>query len=288
MRSSGASKPSSPNSSPANPNTQDGPSPRLAVVASIDLNADVGEECGNDIALFDVVTTANVAAGGHAGGGPILIETVATCAARKVAVGAHPSYPDRENFGRLSRHDEYESKALTDLIRTQILDVAAACAASGTTLTHVKAHGALYHDIAREPAAADAFLAAVLDVARDIDADLYVTGSPNSSLQAGAQARDIAFVTEAFIDRLYHPDGTLAPRSQPNAVHADPQMALAQATSIALEGCVQASDGTVIDLNAQTLCVHGDSPDAVAMARAVHRQLTEQGVIISPVARVVD
>jgi len=257
-------------------------------VASIDLNADVGEECGDDVALFDVVTTANVAAGGHAGGGAVLIETVASCAARNVAVGAHPSYPDRENFGRLSRHDEYDSKALTELIRTQILDVAAACAASDTRLTHVKAHGALYHDIAREPAAADAFLAAVLDSAKDLDAYLYVTGSPNSSLQTVAQARDIPFVAEAFIDRLYHPDGTLVSRSQPNAVHADLQTALTQATSIVLEGCVQTSDGTVIDLTAQTLCVHGDSPDAVAMARAVHRQLTQQGVTIFPIARAVD
>ena len=257
-------------------------------MASIDLNADVGEECGDDVALFDVVTTANVAAGGHAGGGAVLVETVATCAARNVAIGAHPSYPDRENFGRLSRHDEYESKALTELIRTQILDVAAACAASGTTLTHVKAHGALYHDIARESEAADAFLAAVLDSAKDLDADLYVTGSPNSSLQAVAQARNIAFVAEAFIDRLYHPNGTLASRSQANAVHVDPQMALAQATSIALEGRVRTSNGSVIELAAQTLCVHGDSPDAVAMARAVHQRLTEHGVKICPIARVAD
>ena len=263
-------------------------SPRLAGMASIDLNADVGEECGDDDALFDIVTTANVAAGGHAGGGAVLVETVESCVARNVAVGAHPSYPDRENFGRLSRHGEYDSKTLTELIRTQILDVAAACAASGTTLTHVKAHGALYHDIARESEAADAFLAAVRDSAKDLDADLYVTGSPNSSLHSAAQAHDVTFVAEAFIDRLYHPDGTLVSRSQPNAVHADPQTALTQATSIALKGCVQTSDGTVIDLTAQTLCVHGDFPDAVAIARAVHQQLTEHGVTISPVTRVIN
>ena len=253
-------------------------------MASIDLNADVGEECGDDAALFDVVTTANVAAGGHAGGGAVLFETVASCAARNVAVGAHPSYPDRENFGRLSRHSEYDSKALTQLIRSQILDVAAACAASGTTLTHVKAHGALYHDIGRDLDLADAFLAAVLDVAEDLDLDLYVTGSPNSLLQAEAQARDVAFVAEAFIDRLYTPEGMLAPRSQPDAVHSDPLIALQQAMSIALEGRVRTSDGSLIDLAAQTLCVHGDSPDAVAMARSVREQLTENGVTISPIA----
>jgi len=260
-------------------------SPRLADMASIDLNADVGEECGDDDALFEVVTTANVAAGGHAGGGAVLIETVTNCAARNVAVGAHPSYPDRENFGRLSRHGDYDAQTLTSLIRSQVLDVAAACTSSGTTLTHVKAHGALYHDIARDNEAANAFLTAVVDVAADIGSDLYVTGSPTSRLQSAAQAHGVAFVPEAFIDRLYNPDGTLAPRSQPHAVHTDPQIALEQAITIALEGRVRASDGSMVDLAARTLCVHGDSPDAVAMARAVHLQLTEQGVAISPISQ---
>jgi UPF0271 protein len=255
-------------------------------MTSIDLNADVGEECGDDAALFEVVTTANVASGGHAGGGDVLIETVTSCAARGVAVGAHPSYPDRENFGRLSRRGEYDAHALTTLIRSQVLDVAAACSASGTTLTHVKAHGALYHDIARDPEAAAAFLAAVLDVSTDVGSDLYVTGSPTSQLRSAALARGVAFVSEAFIDRLYNPDGTLAARSQPNAVHTNRQVALEQATSIALEGRVRVSDGSVIDLAAQTLCVHGDSPDAVAMARAVHQQLTEHGVTLSPISLV--
>ena len=254
-------------------------------MASIDLNADVGEECGDDDALFEVVTTANVATGGHAGGGAVLIETVTSCAARNVAVGAHPSYPDRQNFGRLSQRHHHDAPSLTSLMRGQILDVAAACAASGTTLTHVKAHGALYHDIERDAEAADAFLTAAIDVARDTGSDLYVTGSPTSRLQEVAQARGVVFVAEAFIDRLYNPDGTLAPRSQPNAVHTDPQIALEQAISIALDGRVRASDGSVIELAAQTLSVHGDSPDAVAMARAVHQQLTEQGVAISPISQ---
>ena len=254
-------------------------------MTGIDLNADVGEECGDDDALFEVVTTANVAAGGHAGGGAVLIETVTNCATRNVAVGAHPSYPDRGNFGRLSQRHHHDAQSLTSLIRSQVLDVAAACAASRTTLTHVKAHGALYHDIARDTEAADAFLTAVLDISTDIGSDLYVTGSPASQLRSAAQARSVAFVPEAFIDRLYSPDGTLAPRSQPDAVHADPLIALQQAKSIALEGRVRASDGSMIDLAARTLCVHGDSPDAVAMARAVHRQLTEQGVAIAPISQ---
>lgn len=253
-------------------------------MASLDLNADVGEECGDDAALFEVVTTANVAAGGHAGGGDVLIETVTSCAVRNVAIGAHPSYPDRENFGRLSKRGEYDTQSLTALIRDQVLEVAEACAMSETALTHVKAHGALYHDIARDTEAAEAFLTAVLDVATVIGSDLYVTGSPTSQLQSVAQARGVAFVAEAFIDRLYNSDGTLAPRSQQNAVHADAQTALAQAASIALDGRVRTSDGSMIKLDARTLCVHGDSPDAVSMARAVHQHLTEHGVAISAIA----
>lgn len=253
-------------------------------MASIDLNADVGEECGDDAALFEVVTTANVAAGGHAGGGTVLTDTVNSCAVRDVAVGAHPSYPDKENFGRLSRRHEYSPSTLTSLIRDQVIEVAAACASSGTRLTHVKAHGALYHDIMREAEAAHAFLTAVLDVAKDLGSDLYVTGLPTAHLQSAARDRDVRYVTEAFIDRLYNPDGSLVPRSQPDAVHRDPEAALAQATSLALDGRVQASDGTMIDLTAQTLCVHGDSPGAISMARAVRQRLIEHGITITAIA----
>lgn len=252
-------------------------------MATIDLNADVGEECGDDAALLGLVTTANVAAGGHSGGGEVLTETVNLCASGKVAVGAHPSYPDRENFGRLSKKDEYSSADLTALIRAQVLEVAAACEVSGTRLTHVKAHGALYHDIARDSDAANAFITAVLDATREIGRDVYVTGSPTSQLRSAAQDRDVFFVAEAFVDRLYHPDGTLASRSHPDAVHRDPRTALAQAASIVLDGCVQASDGSTIDLHAQTVCVHGDSPGAIQMAQAVRTHLTDNGISIAAI-----
>jgi UPF0271 protein len=252
-------------------------------VAAIDLNADVGEECGDDAALLEVVTTANVAAGGHSGGGEVLTETVTCCAACNVAVGAHPSYPDRENFGRLSRKHAFSTANLTALIREQVLDVAAACDASGTRLTHVKAHGALYHDIASDPDAANAFLTAVLHASTDIGRDVYVTGSPTSQLRSAAQARDVFFVAEAFIDRLYNPDGTLVSRSHPHAVHRDLQAVLDQATSIVMDARVRASDGSIIDLQAQTVCVHGDTPGAVEMARAVREYLTDNGITISAI-----
>ncbi len=142
----------------------------------IDLNADVGEECGDDATLLDVVTSANVAAGGHAGGDEILRATVEQCARRDVAVGAHPSYPDRANFGRVSMKGEYDATQLTEVLQHQIRAVATACSAAGTSLTHVKAHGALYHDAATDDAIAESFIAAVTKVSTEIGADLYVTG----------------------------------------------------------------------------------------------------------------
>ncbi|MCH9787942.1 MAG: LamB/YcsF family protein [Actinomycetia bacterium] len=252
----------------------------------IDLNADVGEERGNDAALLDVVTSANVAAGGHAGGDEVLRSTVEQCARRNVAVGAHPSYPDRANFGRVSIKDEYEVTHLTDVLRHQIRAVAAACSVAGTSLTHVKAHGALYHDATNDDAIAESFIAAVTKVSTEIEVDLYVTGAAGSRLQDVAEASNIRFVAEAFVDRAYNTDGTLVPRSQAGAVHDDLPVAVSQALSIALNGQVDTIDGTVIDLTARTLCVHGDSPEAAAMAGAVRTELIARGVTITPIADV--
>jgi UPF0271 protein len=187
----------------------------------IDLNADVGEECGDDATLLNVVTSANVAAGGHAGGDEVLRATVEQCARRDVAVGAHPSYPDRANFGRLSMKGEYDVTHLTEVLRHQIRAVATACSAAGTSLTHVKAHGALYHDAASDDAIAESFIAAVTKVSTEIGADLYVTGAAGSRLLEVAEASSIRFVAEAFVDRAYNTDGTLVPRSQAGAVHDD-------------------------------------------------------------------
>jgi UPF0271 protein len=252
----------------------------------IDLNADVGEECGDDAALLNVVTSANVAAGGHAGGDDVLRSTVEQCARRNVAVGAHPSYPDRKNFGRVTMKDEYDVTHLTDVLRHQIRAVAAACSAAGTSLTHVKAHGALYHDAASDDAIAESFISAVTQVATDIGTDLYVTGAAGSLLQDVAAASTVRFVSEAFVDRAYNADGTLVPRSTVGAVHEDPTVAVSQALTIALIGQVDTIDGSVIDLAARTLCVHGDSPEAAAMAGAVRTELIARGVTIAPIADV--
>ena len=181
---------------------------------------------------------------------------------------------------------EYDVAHLTEVLRHQIRAVATACSAAGTSLTHVKAHGALYHDAASDHAIAESFIAAVTTVSTEIGADLYITGAAGSRLQDVAEASTIRFVAEAFVDRAYNTDGTLVPRSQAGAVHDDVPVAVSQALSIALNGQVDTIDGTVIDLAARTLCVHGDSPEAAAMAGAVRAELIAHGVTIAPIADV--
>ena len=174
-------------------------------------------------------------------GDDVLRATVEQCARRNVAVGAHP-YPER-HFGRLSMKGEYDATHLTEALRHQIRAVATACSAAGTSLTHVKAHGALYHDAASDDAIAESFIAAVTKVSTEIGADLYVTGAAGSRLQDVAEASSIRFVAEAFVDRAYNTDGTLVPRSMAGAVHNDLPVAVSQALSIALNQQVDTIDG---------------------------------------------
>lgn len=245
----------------------------------IDLNADLGEECGDDESLLAVVTSANIACGGHAGGGQTLLDTMRSARAHQVAVGAHPSYPDRAAFGRVSRFQAMARHQLFASVVSQIVQAGEAATRAGTQLTHVKAHGALYNDAASEPGPADALLTAVLWACRNLDVDtLPVLGMTGSPLHKLADARGIPFLREAFADRVYLPSGLLAPRAQPNAVHHDPHAAIDQAIRIAVHQEVVAIDGTTIPMRADTLCLHGDTPGAADMARLVRQALEAHGV----------
>lgn len=253
-------------------------------MATIDLNADVGEECGDDAALLAVVSTASVAAGGHAGGGDVLHATVRTAAAAGVAVGAHPSYPDRAGFGRVSKAVDHGPGGIADFVRDQVLDVAAACAAQGVRLAHVKAHGALYHDAAGDPDLAEAFLSGVLAAERDLGASLPVMGLPGSVLAGRCAGRGIRYLPEAYADRAYASDGSLVPRSVPGAVLDDPEEVAMRVVRLVREGTIEAIDGTDVPIAAVTVCVHGDTPGAVAIARRVRQALEEGGVQITALA----
>lgn len=246
----------------------------------IDLNADLGEECGDDIAMLSIVSSANVAAGGHAGGGQVLLNTVAEAAARGVRIGAHPSYPDRENFGRISPiSNEVHPALFMESLINQILDVAAAAEQANAQISYVKPHGALYNDAMVNEDVALLVVRATRHASDNIALPgmpaLPVMGQPGSTLQHIARVLSVPFIAEGFADRAYTPQGNLVPRSQPGAVLHDLQAITSQVLQMVQQGTVTAIDGTVIPMPIQTICVHGDTPGAVAIAQAVKTALSK-------------
>jgi len=262
----------------------------MMLVNHIDLNADLGEECGDDAAMLAVVSSANLACGAHAGGGAVLVETVALAAANGVDVGAHPSYRDRVDFGRVSLYSPEDAEGLREDLVHQVAHVARELAQHGRPLAYVKPHGALYHDAAQRIEVADLLLDAlreVEDLARRESwpwSGLRILGLPGSLLERRASAQGIGFLREAYADRAYLPDGGLVPRKHPGAVlgHDD---AVAQAIQIATEKLVTCIDGSLLQVEADSICLHGDTPGAVEMARQVRASLESAGVRIAAVAR---
>lgn len=243
----------------------------------MDLNADLGETEGDYKELLPIVTSANVACGAHAGGGQILIDTLKAAKEHSVKVGAHPSYPDRENFGRVSLRKSISSAELIDSIAEQIAIVRDEAEKLGIKLNHVKAHGALYNDAMDHEDTASAFLEAV---AR-ISSKLPVLGLPFSKLEQLAKESNFPFMAEGFIDRAYTPSLRLVPRGEAGAV-LDLDQSLRQVRDIVTSGEVSTSSGSKIPLKVLTLCVHGDSPDAAARAKAVRHLLEDLGVEVQP------
>jgi UPF0271 protein len=241
----------------------------------MDLNADLGEGM-DDGQILPYLTSANVACGLHAGGPLVMERTVALALARGVRVGAHPGYADRENFGRTDVLLPLEEVRALVLYQVSALD--GFVRAHGAKLAHVKAHGALYNRAARDPALAQA----VAESVRAYRGDLILVGLAGSVQLEAARAAGLRAAGEAFAERRYLPDGSLMPRSQPGAVLHDPREAAAQAVRIAREGCAIASDGTQVRIEAETLCLHGDSPNALAVAAAVRRALEDAGVPLRP------
>jgi UPF0271 protein len=240
----------------------------------IDLNADVGEHSAGssiDDQIIPLVTSASVACGFHAGGPAVMYRTIEIARANGVAVGAHPSFDDRAGFGRVEQHITIAE--LEGLVAYQIGALAAVAALMGARLQHVKPHGALFNMAARNRKMADAIARAT----RTVDPTLILFGPPGSALiDAGRQA-GLVTAAEAFADRAYRPDGTLVPRSEPGAVLHDPDAVVAQALSIVLDGQIGSANGT-IPISAETLCVHGDTPGAAALAGRIRRALAEAGI----------
>lgn len=246
----------------------------------IDLNCDLGEsfgpwQMGEDAALLDVVSSANLACGFHAGDFMTMQQAVTAAMERGVAIGAHVSLPDLQGFGRREmRVTPAEAHAMT-LYQLGALNGFAR--AAGARLSHVKPHGALYNMAARDRALADAIAAAVCR----FDSRLRLFGLGGSALVDAGAAQGLTVVAEAFADRRYRADGTLQPRSEPGAVIDDAELATAQALQIALDGAVTATDGSRLELRADTLCLHGDGVHAVRLARSLRSGLEAAGVRIA-------
>lgn len=246
----------------------------------IDLNSDLGESwlpevVGDDEAMLALVSSANLACGAHGGDPATMVAACRSAVARGVVIGAHPSYDDREGFGR--RDVDVDPSTLEAQLREQVERLAATAAAAGGAARYLKPHGALYNRIVRDAERAEV----VAGVAAA--AGLPVMGMPGSAIERAARQAGIRFVTEAFVDRAYRADGSLVPRSEPGAVLHDVSMVAARAVRLAVDGAVIAVDGSVVRVEAESLCVHGDTPGAVAMARAVRDALAEAGVDVRPV-----
>jgi UPF0271 protein len=240
----------------------------------IDLNADLGEGCGNDEALLALISSANVACGWHAGDAATMLQTVKWAIEKGVAIGAHPSFPDRENFGRTEMQRDPEA-VYADVLY-QIGALAAIVRAQGGQLHHVKPHGALYNQAARDPALAEAIVRAV----RDFDSDLVFFGLAGSKMidvarQAGLQVKE-----EVFADRGYNPDGSLVKRGTPGALHEDEEVALNQTLTMVREQRVRAIDGNWVPIRAETVCLHGDGAHALAFARRIRERLGAEGIAV--------
>jgi UPF0271 protein len=245
---------------------------------TIDLNADLGEHDGSgyatDEALLDVVTSASVACGSHAGSRDVMLHTVRSAHSRGVVIGAHPSYPDREGFGRRTLSMPLDE--LAESIRGQILLLAECCGEAGAQMRYVKPHGALYNRAARDPETA-AMLARCI---RDIGAGLWVLSLPQSEMESAARAAGLATAREAFIDRAYQSDGTLVPRDQPGSVLTGAHYLAIRALRIARDGFVETIDGEDFEIGADSLCVHGDSAEALEIVLGTRALLMEHGFSI--------
>ena len=241
----------------------------------IDLNCDLGEGAGNDDELMPLITSANVACGAHAGSLETMIETVELAAKHRVMVGAHPGYFDFENFGRVER-----AIAPAEASRLVLMQIEQLYEVAGSRLRHVKLHGALYHQVSRDPLLAEAVVA---DLAR-LWPDLIVYALSGSQLARAATARGMRVAAEVFADRTYQDDGSLTPRGEPGAVIGDEDAMVAQVLAMVQHGVVRTAGGREVPVVADTVCLHGDTRGAVEFADRLRREFAVAGVAIKAFA----
>jgi UPF0271 protein len=246
-------------------------------VLTVDLNCDMGEGMITDAAIFPFISSANIACGAHAGDTDTMRRTVELALAGGVAIGAHPSYPDRAHFGRVDLLDKTLSRAeLQDSLFEQLQLLADVCRGYGVRMQHVKPHGALYNRAAADPAVSEL----IGKVVAAVDPGLLLYGLSGSRMEAAAVAAGLRFVSEVFADRSYRPDGSLTPRTEPGALIEDGDAAVAQVLKMVRSGVVGTASGDVV-IRAETVCLHGDGAHAVEFARLIHVALKAAGVRIA-------
>jgi 5-oxoprolinase (ATP-hydrolysing) subunit A len=257
---------------------------------AIDLNSDVGESFGNyklglDEDVIPLISSANIACGYHAGDPAVMRQTVALARKHGVGLGAHPGLPDLVGFGR--RNMDVTLQEIRDFVTYQIGALQAVAALQGSRLQHVKPHGALYNMAVKAPEIWDA----VAEVMAKLDERLILfvlAGPDRQDLQAIGRRRGIRIAFEFFADRAYNSDGTLVPRKLPGAVIHDNVVVAAKVVKLVKEGQVKTIDGSEIELQAETICVHGDNPKAVALVKKIRETLDAAGVAVQPAATFIE
>ena len=248
----------------------------------VDLNADLGEESAHEAELFAIVSSANISCGAHAGGGDFLREAIRAALAHHVAVGAHPSYPDRENFGRISMLTSFSHDELVDELVEQLLAFCEVLRDEGGQLHHIKAHGALYNDALVHLRAADALLTAIAKVERELGLRQLPVMTMHGELSQLALKRGRQVIYEFFADRAYRADGTLVPRNQIGAVLHDAEEIAGRTLHFVSEGKVMTDSG-LLEISAESICVHGDNPEALVIAQRLHHELLAAGISVRAV-----
>lgn len=242
----------------------------------VDLNADLGEGAGHDAELFGLISSANIATGFHAGDADTMHAAIEAARVRGVAVGAHPSFFDRENFGR--KELNLRPEEVYDVVVYQLGVFQAIATAVGAQPNHIKPHGALYNMAVHDEKLADAIARAT----KSVDPKLILFAPDNTDLSHAAEAQGLQIACEVFADRNYLGNGRLVSRTQPNALLHDPEQAAVRVLRMLGEGKVRSVDGVDVDVVAETICVHGDTPGAVAFARTLRSHLEKEGVEILP------
>lgn len=250
---------------------------------TVDLNCDLGEsfgayQIGMDDAVIPLISSANVACGMHAGDPVVMEQTVERAKKAGIAVGAHPGYPDLQGFGRRNMALSPAEVRATVIYQTAALK--GFVEAAGLRLQHVKPHGAMYNMAAVDPALAQAIVSGI----RAVDRELILLGLANSELLKAARAAGLPYASEVFADRAYLPDGTLVPRSRPDAMIRDEELAVRRVVRMVKEGTVEAVDGSIVPIRADSVCVHGDNEKALLFVERIREALEAEGILIAPLS----